>query len=64
MMKKKQPCVYRYQLLCEQTSHYTIGGFKSTLKKWLDADLVLSLKEPSEALQGIGIVYSQAVDKC
>jgi hypothetical protein len=62
-MKKKQPYVYRYQLLCEQTSHYRIVGFKSTLKKWLAADLVLSLKEPSEALPGIGIVYSQAIGK-
>jgi 50S ribosomal subunit-associated GTPase HflX len=43
---------------------YTIKWFKSALKKWLAADLVLSLKEPSEAVQGIGIVYSQAVGIC
>jgi len=43
---------------------YTIEGFKSALKKWLAAGLVLSLKEPSEAVQGIGIVYSHAVGIC
>jgi hypothetical protein len=45
-------------------STYTIEWFKSALKKWLAADLVLYLKELSEAVQGIGIVYSQAVGIC
>jgi GTP-binding protein HflX len=37
---------------------YIIEGFKPKLENWLTADLVLSLIDSSEALQGIGIKYS------